>query len=633
VQADAPGPGLAPLNFYANAATGHHMTTASAAGNAWAAANGFSLVAVQGYVFLTAAAAGPGAQPLEMWFSAARGDHFLVGTAQNRANAQGAGYALQYVDSYVGEQWIAWPNAPPTVPSAIPYPPSVDLVGFYYLNGANAVPPGIKADTWYPSWAANGKLYSSWTDGTVDGHRSGSGGGDKATTGFAVISGDDPFNLSLSGVDTYVESTKPYQGRYPSLNYYRDGVWYYGTYALENYGAWPTPAPDCGNWCIQGPFCSIRTSVDEGQTWTDARRNMTSYTDNLFGETAFNNSRVKFGAPHAVDFGQNAQHAPDGRLYIVGHGGESPLTHQSWMQGDSVYLARTVGAPDPATVNTPAAWEFYAGGAGAGATWDPAIANAKPIALWMTRGGVTTMSYHPALAKYIMVISTPTVSPSMVGPFDTYFLESDDMTGPWAYVAYIPQFGPEAYFVHMCVAGRARERQPPPPPPPPHTARARLQMDRPPAHRIVPPSLNAPPPLPPIPLNAQPHKVHGQRNRCARARRQQRLAQRGDGRAAARLYRAAFAGAAGGGGGAAGGRRGMVQFFSELLRVRFWRRAPFLSARLLIHPTPPHIRPRNRDFASGKPNPPGSGYHWSLLQSRFGVTAAFAEKLAQRKNA
>jgi hypothetical protein len=73
------------------------------------------------------------------------------------------------------------------------------------------------------------------------------------------------------------------------------------------------------------------------------------------------------------------------------------------------------------------------------------------------------------------------------------------------------------------------------------------------------------------------------------------------------------------------------------------------------------------DFASGKPNPPGSGfvcsaptapaaapgprsltpltltclfsppsaphvrYHWSLLQSRFGVTAAFAEKLAKRK--
>ena len=32
--------------------------------------------------------------------------------------------------------------------------------------------------------------------------------------------------------------------------------------------------------------------------------------------------------------------------------------------------------------------------------------------------------------------------------FDTYFLESDSVTGPWAYVNYNAQFGPEAYFVH-----------------------------------------------------------------------------------------------------------------------------------------------------------------------------------------
>jgi hypothetical protein len=32
------------------------------------------------------------------------------------------------------------------------------------------------------------------------------------------------------------------------------------------------------------------------------------------------------------------------------------------------------------------------------------------------------------------------------------------------------------------------------------------------------------------------------------------------------------------------------------------------------------------DFASGSPNPPGSGYHWSLQQSRFGLSAAFRER-------
>ena len=37
------------------------------------------------------------------------------------------------------------------------------------------------------------------------------------------------------------------------------------------------------------------------------------------------------------------------------------------------------------------------------------------------------------------------------------------------------------------------------------------------------------------------------------------------------------------------------------------------------------------DFASGKPNPPGSGYHWSLLSSRFGVTPAFQQRLQQQQ--
>ena len=230
VQSDAPAPGLAPLNLYANAATKHHMTTASAAGNAWAVSNGYALVGVQGYVYLAAADAGAGAQPLEMWFGAARGDHFLVGTAQNRANAIGAGYTLQYNDSFVGPMWVVWPNVWPSTPSAAPWPQSTDLLGFHYLIGGNAVPPGIGADTWYPSWAADGRMYSSWTDGVVDNVRSGSGGGTHATTGFAIITGNDPFNLTLSDVATYVESTLPYQGRYPSLNYYRDGVWYYGTY-------------------------------------------------------------------------------------------------------------------------------------------------------------------------------------------------------------------------------------------------------------------------------------------------------------------------------------------------------------------------------------------------------------------
>ena len=43
-----------------------------------------------------------------------------------------------------------------------------------YLEGANAAYGG--ADTWYPTWAADGNLYTPFTDGVVNDVRAGSGG-------------------------------------------------------------------------------------------------------------------------------------------------------------------------------------------------------------------------------------------------------------------------------------------------------------------------------------------------------------------------------------------------------------------------------------------------------------------------
>lgn len=47
---------------------------------------------------------------------------------------------------------------------------------------------------------------------------------------------------------------------------------------------------------------------------TEPRVHMTSPTDNLFNETAKNNAKVKFGAPHIVDLGQELQYSPDGKV-------------------------------------------------------------------------------------------------------------------------------------------------------------------------------------------------------------------------------------------------------------------------------------------------------------------------------
>ena len=61
-------------------------------------------------------------------------------------------------------QWTEWPDQPQ---EGIPWPKSNDLLGWHFLSGAN---PGYgggdhvarSADTWYPSWSADGNLYTPW---------------------------------------------------------------------------------------------------------------------------------------------------------------------------------------------------------------------------------------------------------------------------------------------------------------------------------------------------------------------------------------------------------------------------------------------------------------------------------------
>ena len=151
----------------------------------------------------------------------------------------------------------------------------------------------------------------------------------------------------------------------------------------------------------------------------------------------------------------------------------------------------------------------------------------------MQKTGVVTASWVPSLAKFIIVISTPTVGCSTVGNFDTYFLESDVITGPYALVSYLPSFGPEAYFVHI---------------PSKFMSRA--------TGRDVPPQWRSMP-------------------------------------------------------GAAKGMPIVTPIASMATADPYWQF--FLSY--------------SADFASGAPNPPGSGYHWSLLRSRFALAPDYVARL------
>lgn len=298
-----------------------------------------------------------------------------------------------------------------------------------------------KADTWYPSWASDGNLYSPWTDGSVAEMNSFSGGAN-AKTGQARIEGEDPMNLTVVSLGVEQASPAPYEGRYPCGSLVYNNTWYYGTYTLAtaNYGL---------NWPIMGPFAGFRISYDMGKTWTASPASCEP-GKTLFPEPIEKNGPLKMGSPHFVDFGKNMEHSPDGKAYLVAHGAtqkdqEDRNANLSWISGDQIYLARVT--PSPENINNEAAYEYFAGYNKKGKpVWSNDFQQIKPLIDWNNNTGCVTMTYNAPLKKYIMCITDgwPTGE-----NMDTYLLESDKITGPWKIITYLKAFGPQAYFVNI----------------------------------------------------------------------------------------------------------------------------------------------------------------------------------------
>jgi hypothetical protein len=342
------------------------------------------------------------------------------------------------VDAPPPAPYRVWPSTPP---ADCPFPKSDALIGIGF-TGRHAEYTG--ADTWYPSWAEDGNLYSPWTDGNVNGLGSFSGG-TNATTGHATILGDDPLKLVVTNQGIFASSPRPYEGRYPCGSLVHDGVWYYGTYCLHPSGGVPRDGIPY-NWPWLGPFVGFRWSTDFGKTWTQ-----TPCTPEkpLFGEHALKGEPVKIGAPHFVDFGKAMEHSPDGNAYLVGHGASDGanrrFAYNSWITGDQIYLLRV--APSIANMNDAAKFEFFAGHDGRGEPiWSRDFPQIKPIAEWRDHMGCVTLTYNPPLKKYLMCV---TDGGNTVSRYHTYLLESDRITGPWRLISHLSNFGEQAYFVNI----------------------------------------------------------------------------------------------------------------------------------------------------------------------------------------
>ena len=201
---------------------------------------------------------------------------------------------------------FAWPS---DVPKDCPFPPSPTLTGIYFTGKHSDYKCG---DTFYPSWASDGNMYSPWTDGTTDGMNCYSGDMRKrgALTGHAVMIGDDPLKLEIKNTSPPKEAAaKPYVGRYPGGSLVHNGIWYYGTYCLgpkATYGhngfKW--------NWPNLGPMPGFQISRDLGKTW---EASPLTPEKPLFPEPAEPSGPVKMGAPHFVDFGKTWSTRPMAR--------------------------------------------------------------------------------------------------------------------------------------------------------------------------------------------------------------------------------------------------------------------------------------------------------------------------------
>ena len=335
-----------------------------------------------------------------------------------------------------------WPSKPP---ADCPFSVSQDITGLVFTGKHSDYDV---ADTWYPSWASDGNLYSPWTDGQVEGIESQSGWKDPetATTGQAVMIGDDPVSLEIKNLGLTTGRPHPYNGRYPCGSLVYDGLWYYGTYCLAPLGTTRYGDFDY-NWPWLGPLVGFRVSTDYGKTWTDTPH---TPAEPLFGESGMWGYPVKIGAPHFVDFGKNMQHSPDGKAYLVGHGAVDPdekprFANLSWITGDQIYMIRV--EPSPETINDASAYEYFAGYDQNGeATWSREFKKMQPLIDWNNNCGCVTMTYNAPLKKYLMCVTDgwPTCA-----RMNSYILESDHIAGPFKLVTYMKEFGEQGYFLNF----------------------------------------------------------------------------------------------------------------------------------------------------------------------------------------
>ena len=360
--------------------------------------------------------------------------------------------------------WTSWGNN--RLPKECRLPLSKDFGGISFTGRYASY---TNADTWYIISSTDGNMYSSYTDGSVNGE-----GAFSPKPRGAKIDGTDPLNLQVSAIGKLIDHNGNEKianrfGRYPSAQLMYNDIWYYGTYLLEqNDRSLYVPNFD---WPILQPFVGFRVSDDFGESWYDQTTPddplLENYHDkwiNAHG-VEFNPYEVMIGAPHFVDFGKNLEYAPvdakTGRkwAYMVAHGADArcELAHNSWVSGDNIYLLRIL-MPEGRDkeenfryINNPSNWQYLSRD-GTYRTWnrdnlEEVYYHIRPIVDATGFMGNVGLTYNALLKRYIMTLSR--VADNDRNSFNTMILESDAIDGTYRVVQYLKGFATQSYFMNI----------------------------------------------------------------------------------------------------------------------------------------------------------------------------------------
>ena len=263
--------------------------------------------------------------------------------------------------------------------------------------------------------------------------------GKGATTGHAKILGDDPLKLQIVDQAVYLG---PLTLRGP-LSLRVAGV----QRRLVLRHLLPARRPGHAstkaityNWPWLGPFVGFRYSKDFGKTWTQTP---CTPAKPLFGEHAQGRAGQD-RRPHFVDFGQNMEHSPDGKAYLVAHGASDGANrrfgYNSWITGDEVYLLRvTPGDREHERRLEVRVLRRHAAGRSDFAQDQADRRLARPDGLRdhdLQRAPEEIPDVRHGRHDHRLA-------------YNTYILESDRITGPFKLVQYLRHFGEQAYFVNF----------------------------------------------------------------------------------------------------------------------------------------------------------------------------------------